>query len=76
MAEQAARSCGLPKATCMTLLEAGWTLTMDAKGPTRWEQPIAASRVVVEPSVIQISAGSFPPPPVIDPSVFTGVVAV
>lgn len=38
-AGQAARSTGLPKATCMTLLEEGWTLVMDATGPTRWEEP-------------------------------------
>jgi len=38
-AEGAARRTGLPKATCMTLLEAGWTLIEDIKEPTRWVQP-------------------------------------
>lgn len=38
-AEQAARATGLPKTTCMTLLEDGWTLVKDITGPTRWEEP-------------------------------------
>lgn len=52
-AEQASRSCGLPKATCMTLLEAGWTLVTDIKEPTRWVSP---ARATVTPIVIQPGA--------------------
>ena len=38
-AEQAARTTGLPKTTCMTLLEDGWTLVMKMNEPSRWEEP-------------------------------------
>ncbi|UVT31338.1 hypothetical protein SEA_MARCIE_76 [Microbacterium phage Marcie] len=40
-AEQASRATSLPKTTCMTLLEAGWTLVTDIKEPTRWLSPEA-----------------------------------
>lgn len=54
-AEQASRSTGLPKATCMTLLEAGWTLVTDIKEPTRWVSPELQRRaVVLEPGAITI----------------------
>lgn len=40
-ADHAVRATGLPKTTCMTLLEAGWTLVTDIKEPTRWLSPEA-----------------------------------
>lgn len=59
-ADQASRTTGLPKTTCMTLLEAGWTLTMDTKEPTRWVSPVvipAAGPVLVELGTIVHGAG-------------------
>lgn len=40
----------------MTLLEAGWGLTLDAKGPTRWEQGGASvsSPIVIESGAIVV----------------------
>lgn len=38
-AAQAARTTGLPKVTCMTLLEEGWTLVAEMGKPTRWDEP-------------------------------------
>lgn len=62
-AEQAARATGLPKTTCMTLLEAGWTLITDIKEPTRWLSPEArvVDRIVtIEPGAIIVEAHGDP----------------
>ncbi|QKO02821.1 hypothetical protein SEA_KELCOLE_69 [Microbacterium phage Kelcole] len=62
-AEQAARTTGLPKTTCMTLLEAGWTLITDIKEPTRWLSPEArvVDRIVtIEPGAILVEAHGDP----------------
>lgn len=62
LAKQASRSCGLPEATCKTLLEAGWGLTLDAKGPTRWEQggALLNRAIVIEPGAITVHGASDP----------------
>lgn len=62
-AEQAARTTGLPKTTCMTLLEAGWTLITDIKEPTRWLSPEArvVERIVtIEPGAIIVETQGDP----------------
>ena len=43
-AKGAARRTGLPVETCVTLLDAGWTLVEDIKEPTRWVQELAAGQ--------------------------------
>lgn len=45
----------------MTLLEAGWGLTLDAKGPTRWEQGASVSSpIVIESGAIVVRHGDDP----------------
>lgn len=45
LAKDASRMCGLPKATCMTLLEAGWQLESKMGEPTQWVSPMAQTVV-------------------------------